>query len=190
MKVRDKRGCGVRGIVSQYLFSTTGQLIFLSLWSHYGTGLSEGRMAEGGRIKMSPAEQTGTVLDNPKVNIRILLAAFWIGHFLLWSFGDMLSVLQQENEPITDNLILFVAPTTATVQALMIVLCLIGPPQYVRLTNLIVGPIFMLFDIGFLSEASEGWHYYLGIVYLLFDVLIIWHAWKWPKKEDGAGPKD
>lgn len=134
---------------------------------------------------MSSEERTGGVLVDPKVNIRILLAAFWIGHFLLWTFGDMLSLLQQENEPITDNVILFVAPTTATVQALMIVLCLMGPPQYVRLANLIVGPVFLLFDVGFLSEAHAGWHYYLGIVYILFDVLIIWHAWKWPMEGDG-----
>lgn len=139
---------------------------------------------------MSPAEGTGTVLENPKVNIRILLAAFWICHFLLWTFGDMLSLLQQENEPITETVFLVIAPTTAIVQALMIVLCLIGPVQYVRLTNLIVGPAFLLFDIGFLSEASEGWHYYLGIAYMLFDVLIFWHAWKWPTKEEEPGPKD
>ncbi len=135
---------------------------------------------------MSPEEGTGAVLVNPKVNIRILLAAFWICHFLLWTFGDMLSLLQQENEPITDNVILIVAPTTAVVQVLMIVLCLVGPPMYARLANLIVAPVFLLFDIGYLSEASEGWQFYLGSVYILFDVLIIWHAWKWPTVEDGA----
>jgi hypothetical protein len=129
---------------------------------------------------MSPERQTEATLEDPKVNIRIVLAALWICHFLLWTFGDMLSLLQRENEPVTDSLILVVAPTTAAVQALMVVLCLIGPLPYVRLANLIVTPIYLLFNLGYLGEASEVWHYYLGIVYILFNVLIIWHAWKWP----------
>jgi hypothetical protein len=135
---------------------------------------------------MSPEESTGAVLEDPKVNIRILLAAFWLCHFALWTFGDMLSLLQQENDPIKDNVILIVAPTTAVVQVLMVVFCLIGPAKYVRMANLIVTPVYLLFNIGYLAEASEGWHYYLGIFYILFNVLILWHAWNWPTQEDPA----
>ncbi len=43
---------------------------------------------------MTSEEQTGTVLEYPKINIRILLAVFWLCHFLLWTFGDMMSILQ------------------------------------------------------------------------------------------------
>ena len=133
---------------------------------------------------MTSEEQTGTVLEDPKVNIRILLAAFWICHFLLWTFGDMMSILQESSEPITENIFLAIAPTTALVQALMVVFCLIGAPKYVRLANLVVAPVYLLFNIGYLSEPdSEGWNYLLGTVYILFNVLIIWHAWKWPTQE-------
>jgi hypothetical protein len=125
-------------------------------------------------------EETGSGLLNPKVNIRILLAVFWICHFLLWTFGDMLSLLQEMDEPIDDSVILFVAPTTAIVQALMVVLCLVGRPTYVRLANLIAAPVYLLFNIGFIVEATEGWEYYLGIFYILFNVLIIWRAYRWP----------
>jgi hypothetical protein len=135
---------------------------------------------------MSSENQSEAVLEDPKVNVRILIAAFWICHFLLWTFGDMLSLLQQENEPIADNVILIVAPTTAVVQALMVVLTLIGPAMYVRLANLIVPIVYLLFNIGYLSEASEAWHYYLGTFYILFNVLILWHAWNWPTQEEPA----
>jgi hypothetical protein len=128
-------------------------------------------------------EQTGSGLLNPKVNIRILLAVFWICHFLLWTFGDMLSLLQEMDEPIDDTVILFVAPTTAIVQALMVVLCLVGRPTYVRLANLIAAPVYLLFNIGFIVEATEGWEYYLGVFYILFNVLIIWRAYRWPTDE-------
>jgi len=117
---------------------------------------------------------------NPTVNIRILLAVFWICHFMLWTFGDMFSLLQEMGEPITDSLILFIAPTTAIVQALMVAFCLVGRPTYVRLANLIVTPVYLLLNIGFFVDATQGWEYYLGVFYLLFNVLIIWHAYRWP----------
>ena len=122
-----------------------------------------------------------TGLADTKVNVRVLLAAFWICHFLLWTFGDMLSLLQEMDEPITDSLILFVAPTTAIVQALMVVACLVGRPTYVRPANLIVAPIYLLFNIGFFIDATEGWEYYLGVFYVVFNVLILWRAYTWPK---------
>lgn len=136
--------------------------------------------------KMDPEEDKGLKLADPKVNVRIILAAFWICHFLVWTFGDMLSLLQQEEDPVTSNVVLFVAPTTATVQVLMVVLCLMGPPVYVRMTNLIVAPVYLLFNIGYLAEATVGWHYYLGVVYILFNLLTLWKAWNWPK----VGPAD
>jgi hypothetical protein len=129
---------------------------------------------------MGGEEQTGSGLVNPKVNIRILLAVFWICHFLLWTFGDMLSLLQEMDEPINDSVILLIAPTTAIVQALMVVLCLVGRPTYVRLANMIAAPVYLLFNIGFMVEGTEAWEYYLGIFYISFNVLIIWRAYKWP----------
>ncbi len=32
-------------------------------------------------------------LVDTKVNVRILLAIFWICHFILWIFGDMFTLL-------------------------------------------------------------------------------------------------
>jgi hypothetical protein len=125
-------------------------------------------------------ERADSGLVNPRVNIRILLAVFWICHFMLWTFGDMFSLLQEMGEPVTDSLILFIAPTTAIVQALMVVFCLVGRPAYVRLANLIVTPVYLLFNIGFLVDATQGWEYYLGVFYVLFNVLIIWRAYRWP----------
>jgi hypothetical protein len=127
-------------------------------------------------------------LVDPKVNIRILLAAFWIGHFLLWTFGDMFTVAQEMGEPATSTLILFVAPSTALVQALMIVTSLVGRPVYARWANMILASVYLLFNIGFFVDATQGWEYYLGIGYVLFNVLIFWHAYRWPTDEENPRP--
>lgn len=47
--------------------------------------------------------------DTQMADVKIVLAALWIAHFLLWTFGDMLSLLQQFSEPVDNNLLLLVA---------------------------------------------------------------------------------
>ena len=133
------------------------------------------------RLVVRNDEQVDSVLVNPKVNIRILLAVFWICHFILWIFGDMFALGQEMGEPVTDTSVLFVAPSTAIVLTLMVVFCLVGRPAYVRLANLIVAPLYLLFNIVFFIDATQGWEYYLGVFYVLFSVLIIWRAYTWPR---------
>lgn len=129
-------------------------------------------------------ESNADRLADLKVNVRILLAAFWVCHFLLWTFGDMVALLQHKNpDPIDDNLLTFAAAPLAIIQTLMIVFALIGKPKLVRLANITVTMIYVLFNIGYLAEAGDGWQYVLGIAYVFFNVLIIWTAWKWPIQE-------
>ncbi len=130
---------------------------------------------------MSNEAQTDSSLVNPKVNIRTLLAVFWICHFILWIFGDMYTLLQEMGEPVTDTSVQIIAPTTAIVLTLMVVLTLVGRPTYVRLANLIVAPVYLLLNIVFFVDATHGWEYYLGVFYVLFNVLIIWRAYTWPR---------
>ena len=61
-----------------------------------------------------------TILEDMKINVKIVLAALWIAHFLLWTFGDMASLLQEFTEPVDNNLLLLVAVPLAIIQALMI----------------------------------------------------------------------
>ena len=124
-----------------------------------------------------------TILDDVKVNVKIILAALWAAHFLLWTFGDMASLMQEISSPIADNLLLFVAVPTAVIQALMIFLSLVGKAKVIRWVSIIAALVFVALNIGFMVDAHTGWEYLLGTAYLLFNVLIIWYALKWPKKE-------
>jgi hypothetical protein len=117
------------------------------------------------------------------VNIRVVLALLWICHFILWIFGDMFSLNQEMGEPVTATAVLFVAPTTAIVLTLMVVFGLLGRPTHVRLANLIVAPVYLLLNIGFMVDATRGWEYYIGVFYILFSVLIIWQAYTWPRTD-------
>jgi hypothetical protein len=92
----------------------------------------------------------------------------------------MLSLLQETTEPITETIIMVIAPTLALTQTLMVVLSLKADKKYVRIANLVVPLVFLLFNVGYLVEYSEVWNYILGVAYILFNVLTIWNAWKLP----------
>ncbi|MFC1945192.1 hypothetical protein ACFLWF_00390 [Chloroflexota bacterium] len=126
---------------------------------------------------------TKLVFEDVKVNVKIILAALWTAHFLLWTFGDMASLLQEISRPIADNLLLFVGVPTAVIQALMIFFSLVGKAKVMRRVSIIVALAFVGLNIGFMVDSHTGWEYLLGTAYLLFNVLIIWYAWKWPKQE-------
>jgi hypothetical protein len=119
---------------------------------------------------------------NEKINVKIVLAALWIAHFLLWTFGDMAALLQKMNEPIDDSLLLLVAVPLALIQALMIFFSLTGKAKVMRFVNIIAALVFTLFNVGFMVDAHVAWEYLLGAGYLLMNGLIIWQAWTWPKQ--------
>jgi hypothetical protein len=133
------------------------------------------------KIKQSDSQP---ILQDMKVNPRILLAGFWISQFLLWTFGDMVSLLQEINDPISNNLLAFVAAPLALIQASMIILSLAGPVKVVRLFNIIVVPIFILFNIGFLAEGKYMWQFLLGTGYIIINILTLIYAWKWSRSEN------
>ena len=130
---------------------------------------------------MTNERRIDPALENPKVNIRVVLAALWICHFILWIFGDMFTLMQEMGEPATSAVVQFIAPTTAIVLTLMVAFCLVGAPAQVRLGNLIAAPVYLLLNFGFFVDAARGWEYYLGIFYVLCNVLIIWRAYTWPR---------
>jgi len=131
-------------------------------------------------IKMNTIKKD-TQLADMKIDVKIVLAALWAAHFLLWSFGDMASLLQEITEPIDNNLLLLVAVPLAIIQALMIFFSLVGKAKVMRWVNIILALVFLLFNVGFFAEAQFGWEYLLGTGYVLLNGLVIWNAWTWPK---------
>ena len=122
-------------------------------------------------------------ITDVQVNVKIVLAALWAAHFLLWTFGDMAALLQKMSEPIESSLLLFVAVPLALIQALMIFFSLTGKAKVMRFVNVVAALVFAIFNVGFMVDAHVGWEYLLGAGYLLMNGLIIWQAWNWPKQK-------
>ena len=131
--------------------------------------------------KKKPERGSKDPLLDAKIDVRIILSALWISQFLLWTFGDMVGLLQKMDEPIANELLVFIAIPLALLQVSMILFTLTGKARYARWANITITPVFILFNAGFLSEAKFGWEFLLGTGYLIINVLIIGYAWKWPR---------
>lgn len=125
-------------------------------------------------------------------DVKIKLSALWVAHFLIWSFGDILRFLHPGfmeeilETPISNANLMFVA-LIGIVQAAMIVVSVMLERKPNRWANMIMGTIFFLINIAFVGDLiinqNPAWEFELVAVYLVFNVLTVWHAYKWSAQE-------
>lgn len=128
---------------------------------------------------MKTEQNRGNYLEKNDLRFRLVLTVLWASHFLLWTFGDMVALLQQLNDPIESSLLLFVAVPLAMIQVSMIILSLLGPKKAMARANMILALVYIALNVGYLMDAQYGWEYLLGVSYITVNVLIIGYARKW-----------
>jgi hypothetical protein len=123
-------------------------------------------------------------------NIIIQLSTLWIAHFLIWSFGDILRLLQPgyiENAKTTVDTLL-IASFIGLLQVLTIAITILSENRIGLWVNILVGGVFLLIDIGWFVEIiTTGlplWESVLVIAYIILDLLILFTAYQWSTKRD------
>ena len=130
------------------------------------------------------------------LDVRIILAALWIAGMLSSLNGDtyrlhdsaeLKSYLANASSiKITPELLL-VMSIIFVVPIFMSVLTLMLKYPLSRLANRIVGTLYALIIIGFwvlgLVLRSPGYQIVWATAQLVFALLVVWYAWKWPKQE-------
>jgi len=131
-------------------------------------------------------------LDDPKVNIKIKLAALWtsfmfmyiyVDYFHLYMPGSIKDILAGKMYvfDITEGA-LSIGLISVSIPAVMIFLSVILSARMNRWVNLVLGVIYIpytLFNLSGLTWAHMIWGAVIGVTLLLF---IIYLAWKWPQK--------
>jgi hypothetical protein len=134
---------------------------------------------------------TGITLD-----VRIILAALWIAEVLSSLNGDTyrlsdpvaLKSLLENTGPIksTPELVLVMA-IIFVFPVLMSVLTLTLKPFVSRWANRIMGILYALITLAFwvlcFVLRSAGYEFVWSTAQLVFTLLVVWYAWKWPKQE-------
>lgn len=132
------------------------------------------------------------------MKVRIILSALWAARMLSGLQGDTVrlhdpvalkGILEGTSELEITNGLLVAMSVLFAIPILMSFLTLIVKYPAIRMTNLILGIFFALFDLVFLGLAIFVWHsksYELvwSVMYLVFTASVVWFAWKWPVQEE------
>lgn len=134
-----------------------------------------------------------TMLENPKVNIRIKLASLWASVTFCYLYGDYFELYTPDkvNSLITgDNIMdspstLLLASIILAIPSVMVAASIFLKPKINRILNILFGTLFtlMMVFIGIIS-TNEWYLFYVFLAFLesILTALIVWHAWKWPKE--------
>ena len=141
-------------------------------------------------------QETTTMLEDRKVNVKAKLALLWVALMFFYIYNDLFSLYQPghvaelvegylEGVQFTQTL-LFGAAVLMAFPSFMVLLSLTLKARANRLVNIIVGILHVLVLLGtqFVGEG-ETWFYwrFYELLEVLFLGLIIWTAWKWPTTE-------
>jgi hypothetical protein len=117
--------------------------------------------------------------------VQIKLAAVWVALMLTYLLGDVLRIFSGDFKAgeidgvrATQAMWLGIA-VLMLIPILMVVLTLYLPQPVNRWTNIIVAVFFFLFNLVALPTYPSAYDKFLIIVGLGFNVLTVWHAWKW-----------
>ncbi len=116
--------------------------------------------------------------------IRIIISGYWVATMLVYLYGDMLRVYSGDMEvgmiagkSATQGMWLAIA-MIMLIPILMIPATLTLQMPYVRLLNLIIVPVIIVFNL--LGLPYKG-HYdnFLIFVSIAFNAIVFYYAWTW-----------
>jgi len=142
------------------------------------------------------AKKIPSMLDDRKVNVKVVLALLWVALMFFYIYNDMFSMYQPghvadlvegnlEGVVFTQTLLVGAAGLMA-LPMFMVILSLTLKARANRWVNIIVGIFHILVLVGTQFVGDGGtWLYWrvYEVLECLFLVLIIWTAWKWPTSE-------
>lgn len=132
------------------------------------------------------------MLENPKINIKIKLAALWTSVTLCYLYGDYFelytpdkvnSLISGENN-LDSPIKLLIASLILAISSLMVAASVLLKPNINRILNILFGSLFTIMMVVIGIYSTHEW--YLFYVFLAFlesmvTALIVWYAWSWPK---------
>lgn len=144
---------------------------------------------------MNSNKKSRKILEDVKINVKFKISALWIALMFLYIYADIKSLFQPGiiEEIIAGEVagilitptLLWVTAILMSIPGVMVLLSLTLKPQANRWINIIVS----IFHIGLaimlmLMPGSWAYSYIYSIGQIVYLVLIVWYAWKWPNKTD------
>lgn len=142
---------------------------------------------------MQSMKKAAPVLDDMNVHVKLKIAALWTSLMLCYVYGDyfglykpgkLQGMLDGRMGPlgqVTQNVLVGTAVLMA-IPAVMVYLSVALKPGVNRWVNIVLGAAYAAI---MLITMPGAWNFYifLGIIEVALSLLIIWHAWTWPRRE-------
>ncbi len=136
---------------------------------------------------MNTNKQTARIIED----VQIKLSALWVALTFIWQQGDALRLYSGDviggvvdtGNVMSPEMLWMISAIWMTIPVVMLLLSLTLKYPVNRWANIIVGIFFVVINLVGLSAYPWGYDKFLIIVGLVFNVLIVWYAWKWPKQE-------
>ncbi len=120
-------------------------------------------------------------------DIRIKLSALWVSLMLTYLLGDVLRIFSGDFQAgeiggmeISGTLYLGMA-ILMVMPIVMVFFSLTLPQKANRWVNIILAIFFFVFNLIGLPTYPSLFDQFLIVVGLIFNLLTIWYAWKWPE---------
>ncbi|MFE5943136.1 DUF6326 family protein [Streptomyces sp. NPDC056480] len=141
--------------------------------------------------------QPTATLEDPRIPVRVKLAAAWTSFMFLYAYVDILAFFKPgviddieagvvwEFDISQTLLTTFLA--LMAIPILMVVLSMTLPARANRITNLIVASIQVPFAA--FNAVGESWTYFYGLgvaLEVIVLALILRYAWTWPRTTPSA----
>jgi len=130
------------------------------------------------------------------LDVRIILAALWVAGMLSSLNGDtyrlsdpiaLQSIIANTGPVVASSELLLVMSIIFVVPIFMSVLTLALKYPVSRWANRIIGIFYAMITLAFwvlsLVLRSAGYEIVWSTAQLVFALLVVWYAWKWPKQE-------
>lgn len=146
------------------------------------------------REKMNPTRKNGRIFEDVKINVKIKLASIWVALMFLYIYADIKALFQPGiiAEIMTEVVggihitptLLWATAILMSIPGLMVFLSLTLKPQANRWTNIIVGIFHIVLAITIMfMPGTWAYSYIYSIGQIVWLLLIVWYAWKWPNTE-------
>lgn len=120
---------------------------------------------------------------------RQKLSALWVSLMLTYLLGDVLRIFSGDfvagelgGMQVSQGLFVALA-ILLVIPAAMVFLSLALPYKVKRWANIILPMFFFIFNAIGLPTYPSLYDRFLSVVGLLFNLLTLWHAWRWRQQE-------
>ncbi len=146
---------------------------------------------------MNANEKDTTNFENVRIDVKLKLSALWSSVMFCYIYGDFFSLfvpgridsLMNGNSGAgtTTPLKLLMFAILMTLPSVMVFLSLLLKPKINRWANISMGIFFTAIMVLVVATSIDKWmifYIFLGVIEIVITLLIVWHAWNWPKQKE------